>query len=714
MRRRLFYRRPIIEDDSPFNQTDNINPSKAEALDVVFANKNTEELRIARKWNTDIFPISAWEPIGLVVIPGQHGVLKDGSGRVSQCGVMSLVPMDYTTPETGGVDKTAICWGNHRYDISGQSDGLRRYDSVTDGFKNILINQQYVVKQSEVGDVATSSNSTAKTPYKHDNKNSGRYNEDYSASTAFGNPFAEFRGIVNTKILTDLSVNQQDWRTASTIVNAYDSGCYPAACCCARFHTLGTKAFIDCTNEELRNGTRFWYMPAMGELGYIMPRWADINDTISKLQEVYGSDEKTIGAPLVSTDYYWSSTEYAMTDSFYLRANNGYVDDLFKYFEGSVRAFMRLQIEQPLLTAEFILDQTISDPAQKLTGPLGKDGTPETNIISWIRANSHRYVGSYGSEGMTLKQLDDDDSTKYADGTNASSDLTSKDVFMRMPTFWVKGTMLEDNKCKIQWTNKEPAEGSWVKWDDNTLIGVYKASAGNTSNNSQGWLYSRSGYKPTASISHDNFKAKARNRSQGEDHFMLVTYETHKVMALLYACYYGNLDSQVVIGTGAATETTLSGQTNTLGMRDTINETSGSINFWGLENWWGQVLEDMDNLLTTWYTVKVLDYDGNIIKEIRGHTKDTGEIQEMVLGEELELLPKTVITNTNYDTYYCDYGAVQGSDNYAAARSISGGSRSGGVFYLNITTKTSATYPAELYYYLRGTRLQYNGRVIHR
>lgn len=91
---------------------------------------------------------------------------------------------------------------------------------------------------------------------------SGGYNEAYG-TTEFDteepnlNALADFKGIINTKIITNLATGQSDWKTSDAIINSGETGYYPAACCCARFKTTGTKAFVDCTNEELREGTGF-------------------------------------------------------------------------------------------------------------------------------------------------------------------------------------------------------------------------------------------------------------------------------------------------------------------------------------------------------------------------------------------------------------------------------------------------------------------------
>jgi hypothetical protein len=55
--------------------------------------------------------------------------------------------------------------------------------------------------------------------------------------------------------------------------------------------------------------------------------------------------------------------------------------------------------------------------------------------IEAIRANSHRYTGTFDSLTgvMTLKQLDDSDGTKYLDGSNANLTTLGTDVWMKLP-----------------------------------------------------------------------------------------------------------------------------------------------------------------------------------------------------------------------------------------------------------------------------------------
>lgn len=373
------------------------------------------------------------------------------------------------------------------------------------------------------------------------------------------------------------------------------------------------------------------------------------------------------------------------------------------------------EIPVPTFQTVIHLDQSISDPTQRVTGSIGKDGTPYNNVVSWIRSQSHRYVGTYDADkGMVLKQLNDNDSTKYADGSDASEDIKGAnegDVFMKMPDFWFYGESLDDtnDKYNILFSAIEPTDGrNWTKWEGDTLIGAYKAY-GTGYNNTSGYIYSRSGRLPQSSVTQPNFKVKARNRSVGTDHFMLVTYEAHQVMALLYISYYGNTDGQANLGNdvGSFIE---AGTSNILGMNDSDGSIPRQISFWGLEYWWGNGPEAIDNISTEQGSaesgiVTINDYNGNFKRRLTGWYTVQGEISKMMLGETLDMIPQSIVQNSNYDTYYCD--SATGSKNASYIISRSGGpsvSGTTGPFSLYSRSDTSANASMS-------TRLLYKGRV---
>ena len=251
------------------NKRETIKPSKAAPLSVVFAHKNTGNLEIVEndKWSLESHPASIFEPIGIVVIPGEHGVLKDGTGNVNQCGVMSIMSMSYSTPEEGDTTEQGMYWGGYNVDIVNQNDGLLRFDSIINGLINYnkiacdtsgsnkstqLITggtHSFIPRQGSVGgtpvwDSRASTDGYSPSPYANSDLKSGPYNNFYGTTefdtTSDFNVLGDFNGIGNTKIITDMATAQTDWKTAEIITRSYSEGFYPAACCCARYKTVGT------------------------------------------------------------------------------------------------------------------------------------------------------------------------------------------------------------------------------------------------------------------------------------------------------------------------------------------------------------------------------------------------------------------------------------------------------------------------------------------
>lgn len=341
-------------------------PSEAPPCSVVFVNKEDLSFAIDDKWSLAKYPAELWEPIGVVVIPANHGVLKDGTGTENQCGIMSLNSMNYNIPEQGSSieqDGNTIKFGGFGTNIANKSDGLERYDSIANGLinynkfacgeyptnKSTQLTDSYetiMATQKVVGANATwngqlSGNLCSPSPYVGDDRKSGDYNTNYG-TTAFDkssnrNVLADFKGIINTKIITDLATAQSDWKTANTIINNSDKGYYPAACCCARYKTIGTKAFVDCSIKQLRHGTRFWYMPAMGEAGYFLARMADLRDVVSKLNVAYD-----VGRIFGNTPAIPSSSENDEGYAFLVQTAISKSGVYSKSANNSIRAFLRL------------------------------------------------------------------------------------------------------------------------------------------------------------------------------------------------------------------------------------------------------------------------------------------------------------------------------------------------------------------------------------
>ena len=78
----------------------------------------------------------------------------------------------------------------------------------------------------------------------------------------------------------------------------------------------------------------------MGELGYIMPKWNEIQGAISNIKTVYGSN--VVAVSLDGSYFYWSSSEYSSNNARYLYTNSGNVGFTNKLANYYVRAFLRV------------------------------------------------------------------------------------------------------------------------------------------------------------------------------------------------------------------------------------------------------------------------------------------------------------------------------------------------------------------------------------
>ena len=124
------------------------------------------------------------------------------------------------------------------------------------------------------------------------------FNPVYGAITEGGNALSDFNGLSNTQLL----VNEGEQ--------------YHAAHACWNYK--------DPANSNLQ-----WYLPAMGELGFLMPRFQLINQSI-----------QAVGGTPVENNTFWSSSELLRGGfcAWYLGTSNGYVYDYAKGVTMCVRS----------------------------------------------------------------------------------------------------------------------------------------------------------------------------------------------------------------------------------------------------------------------------------------------------------------------------------------------------------------------------------------
>lgn len=350
-----------------------------------------------------------------------------------------------------------------------------------------------------------------------------------------------------------------------------------------------------------------------------------------------------------------------------------------------------------------IIDQTITDPATMISGAVN------SSVIQQIRNGSHRYLGKYTADGqMTLCQLSDTDGTKYADGTDAVLTGEEGDVFMKMPDFWYRGLEIGTDVWGLQFRygSASPGDG-WIKWDTNVLIGVYEAYSTGSK------LYSRSGVTSSGFLSQGTSKKYARNRGNG---FQIVDWQTHCVMAILFYAQYGHTNSQDKIGKGTNSYSKQCGQTNANGMNDTkgtspvsgLNDAGAdgntqSINFWGLENWWGNKYEWIDNVVVNSYSWEITEPDGTV--RTPGKAASGGRyISKMMFGDCCDLIPTGL--RGSETTGFCDAYLYSTSYPYVVCRSYYGSRADGGVScsgaYLNASESGDSN----------GSRLVFRGQCV--
>ena len=304
----------------------------ANYADICFYDKeNNEKIIVSSEdFSANLLPLSQFTPIGIVAVPSSH--TDEGRPRI-----VSLAEMNCNTPDSGNVTSHSdMYWGGRGYEVTDlpTKDQYPYLSSLNeDGIVNYATNNCYLPSDAFSALTENSLNSLEGFYYNYSERMCSPYKEDGSKEPRYfdesntGNVLADFDGKSNTeKILAVDNSISTTWQTASTISNeGSNQYVHPAAQCCWRFHTEGTK-----------QGD--WYLPSAGELGYVLARYGSINLSMKTISTKYG---EILGHPFVTN--YYSSTQYSSSHAVVISFSYGSVYDRLKSYPYiDVQAFLNI------------------------------------------------------------------------------------------------------------------------------------------------------------------------------------------------------------------------------------------------------------------------------------------------------------------------------------------------------------------------------------
>lgn len=281
---------------------------------IVLANDNGERDYLSLEDYTIQKDALDKTPIGIVVVPNTHTI--DRKGRM-----MSLDLMSVDNPDTGSktgsfqVDDADTQFEYGCHDITANNPNV--YDG---GIPNIFSQGEQRIYQFNAHGGALSTNLTPDKNYEY-----LRVSNPYDTTVWYYNS-SRIKGYVPSPYINDIDVNkfyfqksdcgtydmngksntewlldesrtyaQANWKTDAILENKWNVGYNAPACATWRYHTIGTK-----------QGD--WFLPSIGELGYIAVRAKEIQeslDAVNGFKFTYSSWPNSSALTLLS---FWSST----------------------------------------------------------------------------------------------------------------------------------------------------------------------------------------------------------------------------------------------------------------------------------------------------------------------------------------------------------------------------------------------------------------------
>lgn len=268
-------------------------PALANVGDIAYWDGSSVKVCTIEAWSSTL-----GTPVGVVVIP--EGFAPDGKVRI--------VSLKYADSSGKQVDSYAyMTWGPTNVDTpltnydrvpttdnSGStSTGSNSYGQIpSDVFTG---NQSFVDPGTYYDDIISSNIPYSPSPYFGDGPNP----EYYKTISGYNNAFSDFNGLSNTQTLVGLGSDY----VAANAAWKYSDGV---------------------SNLQ-------WYLPGMGELGYILPRSILINESLT-----------AVGGVSYNNLFSWSSTEKSYYEVWFLDSSPyDYCEtpNWYKYITHNVRPF---------------------------------------------------------------------------------------------------------------------------------------------------------------------------------------------------------------------------------------------------------------------------------------------------------------------------------------------------------------------------------------
>ena len=278
-------------------------------------------------------------PIAICVIP--EGFLPDEDGHASKARVMSLVYVHTgATSGSTGTTNAAMQWCT----VNGIDTPLKNYTTV-----NTV--DPYASGSYDGTTIGSAGNAFLASPYFN---RGGLRNlvDSYSATTWYythdemtantcyyaASPFMK-DPVTGKEVLCSVYADTGNTTNCLSDFNGKgNTAVLHSISVTGSAYTAADSCHIFCPKDCTRIPTNSWYLPAEGELAFIVSRFTQLNASLNKLRTVGWS---AYASSLAATSF-WSSTEYNGTNARCVYAGNGYVGNNTKASTRCVRAFAQV------------------------------------------------------------------------------------------------------------------------------------------------------------------------------------------------------------------------------------------------------------------------------------------------------------------------------------------------------------------------------------